>query len=431
MSDKDESPSSTDKAKAISKTSKKRKPKLIRFVLDTNQLYTGSASDLLNSALRLVIESSRTHKDLTIEWYVPKVVLLEREYQMIEEAKTVLPSIAKLERLLSHNFCITQVILEEHVRLAINKQKEALGLRVLDLLIEDVDWARLINDAAFRNPPFEKGKTEKGFRDAIIAECFYQLAKTSPKSPSHCRVTLVTNDGLLADAIKIRFSDKRTIKILSSTDEVQSFINTLASAVTESFIREFRDAAYTYFFEEKDGSGLFIDEHLQEMITSKYKAQLTEVPASADLRENGKWYIGSPNFEKKEGQKITWRTIIRVESFAYKLKRAFEMEFLPDINTSKYASALPPTINPWYMFKESNPYLNNPGQPAAFIDPKINYQLKSQLLWGAEGQEQKKVLSAKGESRFAVIWSAIVTSGKKMNRPKILNIEYLETIWEQ
>jgi len=51
----------------IADPSGKRKRSLrLRILLDTNQLFTGSASDLLNVALRKLIEESRSHRDITI-----------------------------------------------------------------------------------------------------------------------------------------------------------------------------------------------------------------------------------------------------------------------------------------------------------------------------------------------------------------------------
>lgn len=88
----------------IADPSGKRKWSLrLRILLDTNQLFTISAYDLLNEALRKLIEESRSHRDITIEWLVPDIVRFEREYQMTVAATNFVPTLKKLERLLGHN----------------------------------------------------------------------------------------------------------------------------------------------------------------------------------------------------------------------------------------------------------------------------------------------------------------------------------------
>jgi hypothetical protein len=161
---------------------------LLKIVLDTNLLYTGSASDLLQMPLQKLIGESSKHTDIQIEWHIPEVVRAEREYQMTNAASDLLPSIGKLERLLGHNLGISVDILSSRVRDAIGKQLKALGLTILPLDEKEINWQQVIDDAVFRRPPFEKGKTEKGFRDRLIAESFLQLAKKSSKTPSVCKV---------------------------------------------------------------------------------------------------------------------------------------------------------------------------------------------------------------------------------------------------
>src|SRR5262245_19725947 len=60
-------------------TRRKRNPLLLRILLDTNQLYTGSASHLLCAELQKLIEVCRSHTDIQIEWMIPEIVRWERE----------------------------------------------------------------------------------------------------------------------------------------------------------------------------------------------------------------------------------------------------------------------------------------------------------------------------------------------------------------
>src|SRR5438105_4325822 len=100
-----------DSQKRLSKRARNSIP-ILKIVLDTNQLFTGTASDLLQDSLRQVIESSRKHSDIQIEWYLPDMVRWEREFQMAEAAHNLLPALSKLERLLGHGLGINSEILE-------------------------------------------------------------------------------------------------------------------------------------------------------------------------------------------------------------------------------------------------------------------------------------------------------------------------------
>ena len=109
-----------------------------------------------------------------------------------------------------------------------------------------INWEDLIDRACYRKLPFDKEK-EKGFRDSIIAETFLQLVNDSPKSPSVCRIVLVSNDGDLSDYIKAATRENSNVKVLSSVDELESYVNILASKVTENFVKEISDKVSHYF----------------------------------------------------------------------------------------------------------------------------------------------------------------------------------------
>ena len=152
-------------------TKLKRKPEL-KVVFDSNILYTGTASDLINQSVGLLINESSRHQDITLSWYLPEIVVLERTYQMTRKGLELLPSIQKLEQLLGHNLNITSEIIEGRVKDAVEKQLTQYSITVAKLAVEKVDWDTLIHNSAFRRAPFDLGEKEKGFRDAVLAETF-------------------------------------------------------------------------------------------------------------------------------------------------------------------------------------------------------------------------------------------------------------------
>ena len=102
----------------------------------------------------------------------------------------MLPTIERLERLLGHNLNITSDILETRVQAAVDKQVQNYSIAVHPLNPADVDWQRLMIDAAYRKAPFQLGEKEKGFRDALILETFMQVVAATPTSRSVARVAL-------------------------------------------------------------------------------------------------------------------------------------------------------------------------------------------------------------------------------------------------
>lgn len=216
----------------------KRKHPELKIIFDTNSLYTGSASDLFNTKILNLIKDYSDIPDLKISWYLPNIVVTEREYQMLQEGEKLLPSIQKLERHLGHNLNINENIIHERIKLTISQQINEHSVNIISLDINNVDWNNVISNALYRVPPFEKGKKEKGFRDSLIAESFMQLIEVSPKTPQICRLVLITNDGLLIEALTKKTKILSNVYIYNDIEELKSLINTLASAVEEELIKK-------------------------------------------------------------------------------------------------------------------------------------------------------------------------------------------------
>jgi len=64
----------------------------LTVVLDTNALYTGSASYFVRKEVADLIEQHSTQPDLRIRWVVPEAVRHERQFQMLQEAAQMLPN---------------------------------------------------------------------------------------------------------------------------------------------------------------------------------------------------------------------------------------------------------------------------------------------------------------------------------------------------
>ncbi len=415
----------------------RRRPLELKIILDTSQLYTGSASALFREEVVRLVEDARRHRDIQVSWYIPEIVKLERMYQMQEAAREILPALAKLERLLGHSFGIGEELLDERVNSAIDRQVTSLGIHLLPLDVAKVDWNRVVEDAAARRPPFDAGKHEKGFRDAIVAETFLQLVDSSPKSASSCRLTLVTGDERLALATDERTRDSANVRTVRSLEELKDLINTVVGDVTEEFLKGIRDAASRCFFVKGDQSTLFYKADVRGRITSQFSADLERLPPGASVRRNGTWYISAPRFSEKRGQRVHWVTTVRVAAKALKLETSRGAQLTTaalglEAPPGGVGVALPP------VGKEAVGGFVSSSQPS----PVVSSMSISDLLRGVASTktladilgggtlQTREVLVSEGESVFEVDWSVTVTARRNLVKPAVDEIRHVETTWE-
>lgn len=372
---------------------KKSKPK-IKIVFDTNVLYTSVASELLRDSVKSFINENSRHSDFSIKWYLSNIVVGERRYQMQKKASEFLPQVKKLERLLDHNLNITNEILIDRVNIAIDNQMSSMGISEITLDTNNVNWEMLITRAVDRLPPFDTKENEKGFRDSLIAESFFQLVNNSPSTPAICRIIFVTEDERLTEYLKECTRENKNVQILANLSELESLINTLVSQVKEEFIAEIKYLISGYFFNIKDKAGLFITENISEKIKKLYGEELTSVPNEELFREEGSWFIGGPVFIKKVRQRLYWSTNIKVDSKLYK-----------------------------YEFKTpTGIFVGKPLAVSMFRKTGVQFGYGPTLTG-----TPTKVEAGTLYTNFEVSWSVNITPTKKLTKPTIDSIKFVST----
>jgi hypothetical protein len=166
-----------------------KKPSLkIHVVLDTNAVFTDAPEQLLNNETREFLAEIAQSSDPETTVYLPDVVRLERRHQMSQRARKLLPGLAKLEALLGHKLGISEEIVDQRVEKSTLDQLAAAGLVELGVDESKIDLKNLILRSVTRQAPFDPGEKEKGFRDAIILETFYQKVENLPTSSQVCRI---------------------------------------------------------------------------------------------------------------------------------------------------------------------------------------------------------------------------------------------------
>lgn len=414
------------------KKSKARNSQL-RVVFDTNALYVtspgfGSASDLVRQEIANLIAEAK-YPDLDIFWYLPESVRHERQYQMQVEALKLRAPINRIERLLGHNLALTDAVLLERVKVNIEEKEKQLGLLEIKLDHGLVDWAKLIHAAAYRSPPFEAGEKEKGFRDALVAESFFQLLASSPRTPDLCRVVLITSDGRLAEAVKERIADSRNASVLANIEELKGLINTVVSNVGEDFIALLKPKAAKLFFTSSDDKGTLIyTEKIIEKIEEKFKSEMEAKPEGTAFRNNRSWFIDSPNFSRKEGRRIFWKSRIDLKVEAGIIKSASEQQGSVFVQNLEPLSATHVVTSP-----QQNPTqftLANLASPAALIQAwglGEGYGLGSVQIQPTFG---KRVVTHLGHDIFEVLWSTDVSMSKELKKPVVDDITHVELRWQ-
>lgn len=404
---------------------KKSKPPELLVIFDTNAIFTESAAHLLKREVADLIRANLGHADVRIRWFVPSIVVHERQYQMQQNGFALLSSIEKIERVLGHNLNITEQVVVDRVARIVEQEIADLQLEVLDVDTANVDWPNVIVSAAYRRPPFERGEKEKGFRDAVILEAILQLVAKNPTTPKVCRIVIVTRDGLLSDAARSRTAGASNVRILTDLEELKGLINTLVSEVSEEFVSGIHDAAANYFFEKDDEDTLYYRERINERIATELPAQYEERPKGSDGRDLQKILIGGTRFKQKTGQRVHWVTRITFEWKAYKS----EARLIPPAVQSgitqgqmQVGSTLlePPAIT---LYQPSAGQVLNIPSSAIWESPWH--------LGNVFSTSQTKRFVATGQVIFEVTWSVTV-SAQRLNftSPRVEGVEFISSEWK-
>jgi hypothetical protein len=404
-------------------------------MFDTNALFTDNEYFLLNHDVSELIRANSRHLDVTLSWHLPEIVKMERQYQMEKRGLELLPSIKKVERLLGHNLNITEEILRLRLREAIQKQIDDLNLHIVTLNHGAVGWQEVVENAAFRRPPFAVG-TEKGFRDALVLESFVQLVDASPSSRSVCRIALVSGDKLLRDAAEERLKESTNIRILPTLEDLRNLINTLVSEISEETVGELREIAAKLFYNFDKNEGFCKTSGALDRVRSLVSAAVAQPPESAAGVQIGDLHLMSPSFQGKEGSTITWSSRFENEIQAY----AYRMPAMSNTAISS-GGGLGPNVNA----------LTNPGYPSnlqttmyptnlligSTYPTNVPLNIGTEYLGGSPGLAYQPTLLGgydrvpirSGSIVIDVVWATKVTHRRTLKEPSLLDVTVVETKW--
>lgn len=354
-------------------------PSTIKVFFDTNVIHTAQAHLLLPKAVVEYIKDHKRIESVDIVWCVPEFVIEERRHQMQRAANALLPKLEDLEKVIGHSLAITPDILNDRIDAKIAAFVEEYGLNVVNLDEDKVDINDLTRRSAHRLPPFETSdKSEKGFRDSIIATTFLQEVEASPSTPRVCRLVFVTGDKRLQEYLREKTETTKNTRLLESLDELRSLLNAIASEVTEEFLTEISSQAESIFYNFEKQAGLYVSEKVYKEIGIQFEEELSSVTEHYpnSIREADRVSLGDLTFMDKKGQIVHWTT-----------------EVVLRFKVSEVSNSL-----------------------AALIAKTAQSEF---------GQNQRKIL-ATGRSRFLVHWQLQVTTRMNILKPKINKISFVQ-----
>jgi hypothetical protein len=288
----------------------------MNVVFDTNMVFNKGFEDLIPKPTADLIARHSAHGDLAIRWIIPHVVAGEREYQMRNEYREVSSTIAKARLLFGNQWEISQAHVEQRIGMRINEQLAAHGIEVARCDTGLVDWDAVIRRSWLREPPFQSGNTEKGFRDAIVCETFIQIAQNLPASDS---AVLVSNDRLVRSHLQFRGVLADRVRVADTLDALNDEIRLRVSHVdaeTQALIERHAKQLFLPDGAEPEDNCLWYRENLFEEIQKKFGDRIRLEATSASRIEHD--FVGhtvtDPRLVSKEGQRVHFESLYDLES---------------------------------------------------------------------------------------------------------------------
>jgi hypothetical protein len=278
-------------------------------VFDTNAIFTKTPEELVSADAAAAIREHSRHGDLDVIWILPEIVRKEREYQMHREFRTVQESAKRASELLGETWDLSEGKIKATFDRAIQEQASRLSIVFRGCDASRVDWASVMHASAFRLPPFQPGQTEKGFRDAIVCETYVQVVSDLTGSDT---AVLVTNDGLIAQALRERLPGARLLPDMAALrDEINLRVSNV-DAETAAQI-EAKASKVFFDFDDPESAGSFwARAGLYDAIWDKFGDRIRAAPPGYDWKFE-RQEIGT-RLSRKEGNQLFLVTTYVVKS---------------------------------------------------------------------------------------------------------------------
>lgn len=290
-----------------------RRHKVLSVVFDTNAIFHKGFDAIISQAAKNLIARHSNHGDLRIRWVIPDVVRSEREFQMRNEYRDISSHVIKAESLFGQRWGITQQAVDERIAARIEEELAAQGLEVVPCSITDVDWAEVIRRSCFREAPFQRGATEKGFRDAVLCETFIQMTSDLVGGDT---AVLVSNDGLVRSYIESRNIPTNRARVVDDLkaldDEIQLRVANIDEG-TQALIERLAQQLFYPWDNQDQRRSLWKREQLYDKIMAQHGERLRQAPLGFEyvlVRQE----LSNARLVSKDGSRVHFESNYVVES---------------------------------------------------------------------------------------------------------------------
>lgn len=384
-----------------------RRRRVLSVVFDTNAIFNKEFDTLVSQATKNLITEHSNHGDLSIRWVIPEIVRDEREYQMRNEYRGISSHVTKAESLFGEQWGITQEAVEQRITVCIAEELREQRIEIVPCNPGRVDWADVMRRSCFREPPFERGQTEKGFRDAVVCETFVQLATDLMGGDT---AVLVSNDRLIKQYIEsceVQGNRARVVNDLKALhDEIQLRVANVDEN-TQAFIEKCAQRLFYPWGHQDDPKCLWNRERLHEKIMAQYGERLKQVPTGFEYVLIGH-EIWNARLVSKDGARVHFESTYAIQSgFRY---------WVPAANVPQDGSAN-------QLVSLANPLVGS--QPA--VSHQISKRGLLDLLPAPAAGEWKQITKAE-KDRIAIRWSATFSRHRTLTRSTIDAIDFVAEV---
>ena len=142
---------------------------------------------------------------------------------------------------------------------------------------DQIQWKNLVSRAIARKPPFSpfdpKGKSEKGFRDAIVLETLCQVCASRTAK----RVIFLTADKLLASAAAERLGD--AVTIYKEPQEYLSYLTLQRQNFMQQSITVLLEEAWSTFYKAADPESVYLKFDVPSRLQAEFPEEFSKTPA--------------------------------------------------------------------------------------------------------------------------------------------------------
>jgi PIN domain len=250
-------------------------------VWDTNPLFSESEIELVSS--QSLTELREIQQTAGIEILIPRVVageiLFRKDWGLANLRNDAAKKLTSIGLLVSspQPDVANQKTLRRRLQRRFIKWCKANHIRLWRVPFDKVNWRRLVSLAMSRQPPFSpfdpKGKSEKGFRDALILETLCDVYQSIPAKPT----VFICGDELLANAAKARLGPDR-LSVYKTSTEYLSYLKLQRQNFVNETIKAILEEATALFYTANSPESIYTKFDIPAKLHSSLPAEFSKTP---------------------------------------------------------------------------------------------------------------------------------------------------------